>query len=135
MAVRVLIVDDEDEFREALAAQLGAQGFAVTAVASESNAERTLRETDVDVVLMDVLMPVAGGLEALQAVQRLRPLSQVIFLTGHADVSTAIDAMERGASDYLLKPIRLDELTEKLVSACETRRLNEQLRGEQPPPT
>lgn len=115
--IRVLLVDDEKDFVEALSQRLEVRGFDVTNVFSGDEALDQLKNTDFDIVVLDVLMPGKDGIETLKEIKNLKPLTQVIMLTGHATVSTAIEGMKLGAYDYLMKPTETEGLVEKMTSA------------------
>ena len=129
MTVRLLIVDDQDECRTALAAKLVDAGFDVATAGNGEHAVEQVRRRDVDVVLLDVLMPDQDGVETLVQIKRHRPLAEVILLTGHARLPAAIDALDKGAFDYLLKPCPFEHLLSRIESACEARRLNQRVVG------
>jgi len=114
MKVRVLLVDDELEFIDPLAQRLDARGFAVDTAVSADLALCIIKEKELDVVILDVLMPGKSGIEALKEIKQEKPLVEVIMLTGHATVETAIQGMKLGAFDYLMKPINIDDLVEKI---------------------
>ena len=117
MKVRVLLVDDEEQFVETLAQRLEARDFAVATAFNGDQALEYVRSKDVDVVVLDVLMPGLSGIDTLREMKRIRPLTEVIMLTGHATVQTAIDGMKLGAFDFLMKPTETEELVEKINRA------------------
>jgi len=126
MKIKVLLVDDEEAFVEPLSQRLWMRGFDVeTALSGEAALDR-IEETDVDVVVLDVLMQGKDGIETLKEIKKRRPLLQVIMLTGHAKLETAIDGMKAGAFDYLIKPIDVDELAARILMAFNQRTINEQ---------
>jgi DNA-binding response OmpR family regulator len=116
-AVRVLIVDDEDELVSALVERLNLRGFQATGVTTGAKALAYLAETSVDVVVLDVKMPGLGGLEVMRRIQEQRADFQVILLTGHGSAQDAKRGMELGAYDYLMKPVKIDELVPLLLKA------------------
>ena len=117
MKVRVLLVDDEEQFVETLALRLEARDFAVATAFNGDQALDYLKGKDVDVVVLDVLMPGLSGIDTLREMKKIRPLTEVIMLTGHATVETAIEGMKLGAFDYLMKPTEIEELVEKIAKA------------------
>ena len=117
MKVRVLLVDDEEQFVETLALRLEARDFAVATAFKGDQALDYLKGKDVDVVVLDVLMPGLSGIDTLREMKKIRPLTEVIMLTGHATVETAIEGMKLGAFDYLMKPTEIEELVEKIAKA------------------
>jgi DNA-binding NtrC family response regulator len=124
----VLVVDDEQGFVEALARRLDKRGFRVATATSGQGALDALAEegaTHTDVVVLDVKMPGMDGLETLAAIKDTHPLIEVIMLTGHATVESAIEGMKRGAFDYLMKPCEMDTLIAKLGQAGQKKREHE----------
>jgi DNA-binding NtrC family response regulator len=117
MDVKVLLVDDEPEFVDTLGERLETRGFHVKKALSGDEALATLREEKVDVVVLDVLMPGKDGIETLREIKHLNPLIEVIMLTGHATIETAIDGMKLGAFEYLQKPTETADLISKVVRA------------------
>lgn len=107
----VLLVDDETSFLEIMEKRLGARDLEVTAVESGPAALEALGgNTEIDVVILDVKMPGMDGLDTLKAIRADYPLVEVIMLTGHGTIETAIDGMKQGAFDYLLKPCDIEKL-------------------------
>jgi DNA-binding NtrC family response regulator len=117
MKVRVLLVDDEEQFVETLAMRLEARNYAVATAFNGDQALNHVKARDVDVVVLDVLMPGLSGIDTLREMKKLRPLTEVIMLTGHATVETAIEGMKLGAFDYLMKPTEIEDLVEKINKA------------------
>jgi DNA-binding NtrC family response regulator len=117
MTIKVLVVDDEEDFARILAKRLEFRDFEVACVSSGDAAVDLIRKQDFDVVLLDVLMPGQSGLDTLKQITAVNPLIHIIMLTGHARVDTAIQGMELGAYDYLIKPTDIEELTEKIMLA------------------
>jgi two-component system, OmpR family, response regulator CpxR len=117
MKVRVLLVDDEEQFVETLALRLEARDFAVATAFNGDQALEYVKGKDVDVVVLDVLMPGLSGIDTLRELKKIRPLTEVIMLTGHATVETAIEGMKLGAFDYLMKPTEIEDLVEKITQA------------------
>jgi DNA-binding NtrC family response regulator len=110
----ILVVDDEELIRDTLAEYLAQEGFDVTASASGEEALARARQRRFDVVLCDVQLPGLDGLELLQRLQRLSPDTFVLLITAYATVENAVEAFHRGAHDYLMKPILLDEVLAKI---------------------
>ena len=117
MKVRVLLVDDEREFVDILAERLEARDFAVSKAYSGDEALERVKQGGIDVVILDVQMPGKDGLETLHEIKRGSPLVEVIMLTGHGTVETAVEGLKSGAFDYLMKPTEAKSLVEKLVKA------------------
>jgi len=116
----ILIVDDEGDFLETLMNRLKKRNIGTIGCASGEEAVRLAKEHPFDVVILDIKMPGGmDGIETLREIKRIRPETEVILLTGHASLETSVEGMKQGAYDYLLKPIRLEDLLEKLVQALE----------------
>ena len=122
----VLVVDDEDEFREVIAKRLIKRGLKVESAESGLKALEILEHSRTDVVLLDVKMPEMDGIETLRRIRNLKPLVEVVLLTGHASVDSGIEGMKLGAFDYLMKPIELEPLLEKLSDAYEKKRIHQE---------
>ncbi len=122
----VLVVDDEDEFRDVIAKSLEKRGLCVEGAENGLKALEILEHSRTDVVLLDIKMPGIDGIETLRRIRSLKPLVEVILLTGHASVDSGIEGMKLGAFDYLMKPIELDPLLEKLSDAYEKKRLQQE---------
>ncbi|AFM26987.1 response regulator [Desulfomonile tiedjei] len=117
MNAKVLLVDDEEQFVEVLAQRLQTRGFHVETTFNGDDAIQLIGQRDVDVVILDVLMPGRDGIEVLREIKRIKPLIEVIMLTGHGTVDTAISGMKLGAYDYLMKPTDTTELVEKITKS------------------
>jgi DNA-binding NtrC family response regulator len=125
-ALKVLFVDDEIDFLETLMKRMKKRGVDVAGVGSGEEALDYLKKKPADVVVMDVKMPGIGGINALREIKKIDPLMEVIMLTGHASIEVAIEGMESGAFDYLMKPADFDELFSKLQDAFKRRTLQRQ---------
>ncbi|MCA1634769.1 MAG: sigma-54 dependent transcriptional regulator [Acidobacteria bacterium] len=121
--IRVLVVDDDPVFQALVPEQLSECAFEAAAVVTGREALDALRQTDYDVVLLDVNMPGLSGLDALREIRQLEDAPEVIMLTGDNSLSTGIEAMRRGAYDYLTKPAPLEEMEAVIRKADEKRRL------------
>jgi DNA-binding NtrC family response regulator len=121
-APNILIVDDEGDFLETLMNRLKKRRIAAAGCASGEEAVRLVREGPFDVVVLDIKMPGGmDGIQTLREIKKIRPEIEVILLTGHASLETSMEGMQQGAADYLLKPIKLEELLEKLAQILERR--------------
>jgi DNA-binding NtrC family response regulator len=121
----VLLVDDEPEFLRTLTKRLGKRDLEVRGAPGGKEALRALAEQEADVVVLDVKMPGMDGIETLRRIKQDHPLVEVIMLTGHADVEAAVQGMEMGAFDYLMKPMDIDELLYKVQDAHKKKLLQE----------
>ena len=122
-APRVLVVDDETVIREILADFLSMEGFVVRTAEDGSAALVELSRHQYDLVLSDLKMPNMGGLELLQAISTHAPNVVTVIMTGFGTVETAIDAMKRGAYDYILKPFKVEEVVHTIRRGLEKRKL------------
>ena len=116
-ALRVLIVDDEDELVSALVERLNLRGFQAKGVTTGEEALAYLADAPCDVVLLDVKMPGLGGLEVIERIKEEHPGLEVILLTGHSSSQDAERGKVLGAFDYLMKPVKIDDLVRILLSA------------------
>jgi len=114
---KILLVDDEKDFVEILALRLEEAGDKVTAAYDGRMCLEILEKELIDVVILDIKMPLMDGITTLQKIKILHPLVEVILLTGHGSTETAIQGMKLGAFDYLLKPADFDDLKAKLAGA------------------
>jgi DNA-binding NtrC family response regulator len=114
---RILLVDDEEDFASALAERLVLRGFQAETATSGMDALRHIRECDFSVLILDVKMPGIDGLGLMAEIKRKHPNLPVILLTGHGSAADAEAGMKKGAFDYLMKPIDIDELIEKIGDA------------------
>jgi len=121
----VLIVDDEQEFRDMTIKRLNKRNLQCEGAENGEQALECIKKGDFDVVLLDVKMPGMGGVKTLQEIKRIKPLIEVVMLTGHASVESGIDGMKLGAFDYLMKPMELEPLLEKLKDAYEKKRIQQ----------
>jgi two-component system, response regulator RegA len=122
---KLLLVDDEDFFREATARQLTVRGFQVlTADCGETAVVLTKSERP-EVVILDQEMPGMRGPETFIEIKKIDPLIEVIVLTGNTSVDNAIEMMQQGTFDYLMKPVNIDELLYKIEDAYTRKKLNE----------
>jgi len=117
---RILVVDDETDFLETIVNRLNKRKLDAKGVTSGEAAIEVLKEELYDVVLLDIKMPGGmDGIETLREIKRIQPLVEVLLLTGHASVETSIEGMKQGAFDYLLKPMKFEDLLTKMAQAFE----------------
>jgi DNA-binding NtrC family response regulator len=119
---KIMLVDDEKDFVEMLSLRLKENGENIISVYNGRECLDTLEKTPVDVVILDVKMPGMDGIETLKEIKKRHPLVEVIMLTGHGTIQSAVEGMKLGAFDFLLKPADFKELTEKLVKARERKK-------------
>ena len=116
---KVFLVDDEEEFASALADRLRLRGFDVDVANDGETALRRVTDDPPHVVLLDVKMPVVGGLEVLTRIKSIHPRIPVIMLTGVGSTRDGIEGMQAGAFDFLMKPLQIETLIEKISEALE----------------
>lgn len=116
---KILLVDDEREFITTLAERLDLRGIATRVVFDGESALSAVAEQEPQVMILDVLMPGIKGLEVLERVKRTNPGVQVLLLTGHGSTRDGIEGMRLGAFDYMMKPLNIDTLIEKMESAID----------------
>jgi DNA-binding NtrC family response regulator len=122
----VLLVDDEVPFVETMTKRLSKRDLQVSTAFSGAEAlEKLEKERRVEVVILDVKMPGMDGIETLREIKRKHPLVEVVMLTGHATVETAIEGMKLGAFDYLMKPCDMEVLISKVRGADSRKREQE----------
>jgi len=126
MKARLLIVDDEEQFVEALSERLSMRDYDVTTALTGEDAIVKLTNYNFDVVILDVRLPRIEGTAVLREIKSLKPLTEVIMLTGHATIELAVDAMKLGAHDFLMKPFEIEELVLKMQEAAEKKQQHEE---------
>lgn len=122
----VLFVDDEVGFLETILKRMKKRNIEVYGVESGEEALAFLDKDSVDIIVLDVRMKGMDGIQTLEEIKKKHPLIEVIMLTGHASVEVAIQGMELGAFDYLMKPMNLDELLYKLQDAYKKKNIQEE---------
>jgi DNA-binding NtrC family response regulator len=125
-AIQVLVVDDEQPTRVLMERELPGSGCLVVTAQSGEEALEVLSRQDFDVVLLDLKMPGLGGMATLRRLRSSGIPAEVVVLTGHPEVESAIEAMKLGAYDYLVKPFKLSEVEAVVRRAAERRHLHEQ---------
>ena len=122
----VMLVDDEVPFVETMTKRLSKRQLLILPAYSGRQALEKLEKNSVDVVILDVKMPGMDGIETLREIKKIYPLVEVIMLTGHATIETAVEGMRLGAFDYLMKPCEIEELLAKVEEAKEKKSRHEQ---------
>jgi CheY-like chemotaxis protein len=124
---RALVVDDEQDFLETLVNRLQKRNIDTAGARSGEEALEIMKKKLFDVVILDVKMPGGmDGIETLREMKKIQPLAEVLLLTGHASVETSIEGMKLGAFDYLLKPIKIEDLMTKMAEAFEKKNAHDQ---------
>jgi DNA-binding NtrC family response regulator len=127
---KVLIVDDEERFRNTMRKLLTVEGIEAETAGSGREALEKLKEAAYDVIILDVRMPEMTGVEALGEIRKIDPEAEVIIMTGYASVDTAKDIMKLGAYDYLLKPYEKQELMDRIEAAFDRKLARKKLTGD-----
>jgi DNA-binding NtrC family response regulator len=123
----VLLTDDEVPFVETMTKRLTKRNFFVEKAFTGDEALKKLKKnSSIEVVILDVKMPGKDGIETLKEIRQKFPLVEVIMLTGHATVESAIEGMKMGAFDYLMKPCDMNELEEKVKDAVSKKKRHEE---------
>ncbi len=127
--MRMMLVDDEERFLSTTKKLLVRKGYEVLTASSGGEALENLATQTIHVVILDVKMPGMDGVTTLKEIKKRFPLVEVIMLTGHATVESAVDGLKSGATDYLMKPADIDELVNKAEEAFSKRKaLEEKIR-------
>ena len=124
--IHLLIVDDEERFLSTTKILMEKRGVKTLIAAGGAEALQVLDEARVDVVVLDVKMPGMDGVETLKRIKRKYPLIEVIMLTGHASVDSAVDGMKLGAFDYVMKPCDIQDILEKVQKAYDKKQAMEE---------
>ncbi len=119
----ILLVDDDAAFRHVMARELKRIGYEVATATSGEEAVQRVEAGEPEIVLLDLRLPGMGGLDVLRAITANAPTTEVIMLTGHGSIDTAIESIRMGAFDYVVKPCPLDELDIRIQRALEQRTL------------
>lgn len=125
MTQRILIVDDEPDIRDMLKTLMETEGYAVGTASNGLDALEAFQAEPCDVVLTDIKMPGMTGLQLLRRVKAIDKSVEVIMLTGHGTVESAVEGLKQGAFDYLLKPCDMDTLLKKVTEAASRKRAQE----------
>lgn len=126
MGIRVLLVDDEKDYVNSLSRQLSVRGMVVTAAFDGDTALEEVRRRRFDVIILDVMMPGRDGVETFKELKQIDPSVPVIMHTGHARIDLAVDELKNGIFDYIIKPVAIDELMEKIEMATRKRKIAEE---------
>jgi DNA-binding response OmpR family regulator len=124
---KILIVDDDEEFRSDLSALLGEIGYHTETASTGAEAISKTASNDVDVVLLDLMMPETDGMDILGELQKRTPRARVIMITAFASIDTAVEAMKKGAIDYIAKPFNMASLEITLKKTFEEIKFNKNL--------
>ena len=123
--MKMMLVDDEERFLSTTQKLLLRKGYDVLTASSGTDALEILRTHNIHVVILDVKMPGMDGIQTLNAIKRNYPLVEVIMLTGHGTIDSAVEGLKSGATDYLTKPTDVQDLIEKAEEAFSKRQVLE----------
>jgi DNA-binding response OmpR family regulator len=123
---RVLLVDDEEEFVATLAERLELRGINTMVAGNGEEALASVKNDPPEVVVMDLMLPGMSGIEIMGEIKRNHPRIPVILLTGRGSTKEGIEGMNQGAFDFLMKPVRIEELITKMKNAVGATQLEEQ---------
>jgi DNA-binding NtrC family response regulator len=122
---KILLVDDETVFANNMSKLLNRRGYQVTAVNSGDAALQALMNNSFDVMVLDLKMPGMDGIATMHEMRKLGLFTEVLVLTGHGSIDTALEAIQLGAHDYLTKPCEIAELVSKIEAALESKTTKE----------
>jgi DNA-binding NtrC family response regulator len=122
---RILLVDDEVVFANNMSKLLTRRGYQVKAVNSGDEALRALMDNPFDVMVLDLKMPGMDGIATMQEMRKLGLFTEILILTGHGSIDTALEAIQLGAYDYVTKPVEIAELLSKIEAALERKTTKE----------
>ena len=133
--MKILVVEDDEQIRQGLSEVLFQDGYEVSSAATGIEAIEKAKKETYGLVITDLVMPGASGMEVLKEVKRIDPETQVIMITAFGTVENAVQAMREGASDYLCKPLRIDDVRMKIKKAIEEARvkIEEELKADYVP--
>jgi two-component system, OmpR family, response regulator len=114
---RILLVDDEVAFANNIAKLISKRGYEVMTVYNGESAVKAVEENEFDVIVLDLKMPGLDGMATLKQIKKRQPQVEVIILTGHGSMDSGIDGIQLGAFDFIMKPVRFDDLHESIRQA------------------
>jgi DNA-binding response OmpR family regulator len=117
----ILITEDDEKMRNGLVEILKEEGYNVDSAQNGQKGLVLIKEKDYDVVLTDLIMPVMGGMELLRNIKQIKPGTSVIFITAFGTIENAVEAIKVGASDYITKPFKIDEVQSKIKTVLAER--------------
>jgi DNA-binding NtrC family response regulator len=119
MALKILVIDDERSIRNTLKDILGFEGYQVELAKNGKEGIDLVQATDFDIILCDIKMPEMDGLEVLEQIRKIKPESTVVMISGHGTIDTAVEAIKKGAFDFIEKPLDLNRLLITLRNASD----------------
>ena len=127
MNERILVVDDEPRAREILADNLQSEGYRVVEAPDSETAISLVRENDLNLVLLDLMLPDIGGIEVLKEIIKLKPALPVIMISGQGTIDNAVQATKLGAYDFLVKPVERERVLLAVRNALERNRMRREV--------
>jgi len=121
---KILVIEDDKKMRDGLVEILANEGYNVESAENGQVGLEKIKKNEFDVVLTDLIMPVMGGMEVLMEIKRIKPGINVIIITGFGTIENAVDAIKAGASDYITKPFKIDEVETKIRMVLATAEIN-----------
>ena len=122
---KILVVDDEVIFANNISKLISKRGYEVETVYNGESALEVLKENDFDVIILDLKMPGLDGLTTLKQIKEKKSDVEVIILTGHGSMDSGIDGIQMGAFDFIMKPVRFDDLHEKVRQAFQRKQIQQ----------
>ncbi len=116
--IKVLLVDDEEDLSLVCAERLEMRGFEARGVTSSDEALELVSSNDFDVIVIDVKMPGIGGIDLMRKIKQKKPATEIILFTGHGSRQDGEKGLSEGAFDYLIKPVKIDDLISKIKIAA-----------------
>jgi two-component system, OmpR family, response regulator len=123
---KILLVDDEVAFANNIAKLISKRGYDIITVHNGESAVKAVAENDFDVIVLDLKMPGMDGMAALKLIKGKKPEVEVIILTGHGSFESGIDGIQLGAFDFIMKPVRFEDLHEKIRQAYQRKLILEE---------
>jgi two-component system OmpR family response regulator len=123
---KILLVDDEVAFANNISKLISKRGYDIITVYNGESAVKAVDEQDFDVIVLDLKMPGMDGMAALKLIKGKKPGVEVIILTGHGSFESGIDGMQLGAFDFIMKPVRFEDLHEKIRQAFQRKLIIEE---------
>ncbi len=124
---KILIVDDDDACRESLSDLLKASGYHTAGASSCKEALEKITVDNYDIALVDLIMPKVSGIDTLKEMKKLRPKLQIIMITAFPELSSAVEAMKKGATDYIAKPFKRADILTAINKGLEEALFKEQM--------
>jgi DNA-binding NtrC family response regulator len=122
----ILVIEDNESLREVLKEALTTEDYSVTEAGSAEEGLEKFRDGDFDLVISDLKLPEADGLSVLEAVKKEKPDTDVIIITAYGTVDKAVDAMKKGASDFITKPFSIDQIRLQAAKVLRTKKIKEE---------